>query len=387
MAQHLVTPKTTTGLPGCGALAAALLSLGAGPALATAIDDNGKFAWSENAGWLNFKSTNNSTPVQVYADHLEGFVWHENLGWLRLGTYIGGGAHTYANNSKDTYGVNRDSGSGILSGFAWSENAGWINFGASGGAAAIDLTSGSFSGYVWGENVGWMHLSGTAQNNDPYGVKLATEGGQCGSANGVPSLQPPTTNLCTTGSAGAVTTANGNHTWTCAGIAGGNDEQCSAPGGSGGGGGGGSGSVTFEVTAGGCTVDSASVVPPPAGGPPNRSMPYGAIAFRLSGCTGATVQLSFSGAVAGWEYWKFIDGAWIPMTGVTLSGSTATITIVDNGPYDANPAVGAIDDPSGPAQAAQAQPVPIPTLSLWGLAASAGLLGLFGAWRQRRQRR
>jgi|OM-RGC.v1.035304394 hypothetical protein len=27
---------------------------------------------------------------------------------------------------------------------------------------------------------------------------------------------------------------------------------------------------------------------------------------------------------------------------------------------------------------------PIPTFSVWGLLASAGLLGLFGAWRQRR---
>lgn len=346
------------------------------------IDDSQKWAWSENAGWLNFRATGGD--VRVYPDHLEGYVWAENLGWIRLGIHAGGGAHTYGNTTNANYGVNRNPGTGALSGYAWSENAGWINFGATGGNANVDLTSGIFSGYVWGENVGWMHLSGTAQNNEDYGVKLAMEVAQCGSANGVASLQPPTTNLCAAGSAGAVTTANGTHTWTCAGISGGSDASCSAPGSTSGGGG--SGSVTFVATAGGCTIDSANVVTPPTGGPPNRSMPYGAVAFSLNGCSGdsATVQLTFSGAVAGWEYWKYINSAWVPMTaGVTLSGNTATITIADNGPYDANSEDGEIDDPSGPAQA-EAEPVSIPTLSLWGLAASAGLLGLFGAWRQRR---
>ena len=87
---------------------------------------------------------------------------------------------------------------------------------------------------------------------------------------------------------------------------------------------------------------------------------------------------------AGLTYWKYIDNAWTPMTdGVTLAGNTATLTIADNGPFDADDSKGSIADPSGPA----APPEPIPTLSVWGLLASAGLLGLFGAWRQRRWRR
>lgn len=205
-----------------GALAAATLAIGVGPGMAAVIADSAKYAWSENAGWLNFKSANNTTPVQVFADHLEGFTWHENLGWIRLGTYIGGGSHTYANTSATDYGVNRDSATGKLSGYAWSENAGWINFGASNGNAAIDLATGTFSGYVWGENIGWVHLSGTAQNNDTYGVAVAAEAGRCGAANGVASLLPPTAALCDGGTASAVTSANGTHRWSCLGIAGGN---------------------------------------------------------------------------------------------------------------------------------------------------------------------
>lgn len=366
-----------------GVLAAAVLALGGSAADAAVIADTDPYAWSENAGWLNFKATAGN--VQVHNDHLEGFVWHENLGWMRLGTY-GGGSHTYTNTSATDYGVNRDSATGALSGYAWSENAGWINFGATNGNAAVDLTSGVFSGYVWGENIGWISLSGTAQNNDPYGVVLTTEAAECGVADGVASLLPPTTDLCTFGTAGPVTTANGTHHWTCAGVAGGTEAECSAPGsssGGGGGGGGGGGSVTFVTTAGGCSVESASIVAPPAGGPVGLTMPYDAITFRLRSCTGssATVQLTFSGPVGGQEYWKYINSAWVQMTsGVTLAGNTATIVIADNGPYDANPKLHEIDDPSGPAQ----RTVPIPTLSTWGLLLTAGVLGFLGTWRRRR---
>ncbi|KAA6185110.1 IPTL-CTERM sorting domain-containing protein [Thiohalocapsa marina] len=347
------------------------------------IDDSRRWAWSENTGWLNHKPSMGG--VSVYIDHLEGYVWHENLGWLRLGTHTDGGAHTYPNTAADSYGVNRDSDTGALSGYAWSENAGWINFGASNGNAAIDLASGDFSGYVWGENIGWISLSGTARNDDTYGVSLVAENGACGTANGVATLQPPSAELCDAGIAGAVTTANGSHAWSCAGTGGGSTTQCSALGGNGGG-----GSVTFVATEGGCTVESVSVVAPPAGGPTGLSMPYDAVAFSLSGCTGvsATVELTFSGSVEGQEYWKYINGVWVQMTsGVTLAGNTATLVIADDGPYDANSNPGEIDDPSGPAQrnGPGPGPVPIPTLSVWGLGLLAAVLGLMGAWRQRRR--
>lgn len=117
---------------------------------AAGISASGQYAWSENAGWLNFNASNGN--VQIYADHLEGFVWAENIGWIRLGSHSGGGAYTYANTSNTTYGVNHD-GHGQLSGYAWSENAGWINF----SGVTID-DDGIFDGYAWGENIGYIHF-------------------------------------------------------------------------------------------------------------------------------------------------------------------------------------------------------------------------------------
>ena len=123
--------------------------------LAAGISASDKYAWAENAGWFNFNSANNSAPVQVYPDHLEGFVWAENLGWIRLGTYTGGGSHTYANTARDNYGVNHD-GNGRLSGYGWSETVGWIKFQTSHSQVTLDPT-GVFNGYAWSENVGYVH--------------------------------------------------------------------------------------------------------------------------------------------------------------------------------------------------------------------------------------
>lgn len=382
MTLMMVTSRRTPSLLTHGVLATALLAASSMPAAAAPIADGDQYAWSENGGWLNFKAGGGD--VQVYPDHLEGFVWHENLGWIRLGTSTQGGTHSYFNTASDNYGINRNNASGALSGLAWSENAGWINFAPTYGGVTVNLASSAFSGYAWGENIGWIKFSGTAGDSSPYSVSLQEQSGACGAAAGVATLQPPVEQLCASGFPGAVTSTAGAHTWTCAGVAGGVDAQCSAPGGSSGGGSS-NGSVTFEATAGGCLVDSVSVQAPPGGGPTGRTMPYGAVAFSLSGCTAnsATVELTFSGSVTDWEYWKFIRGGWVPMTTeVTLAGNTATIVIADNGPYDANPNLHEIDDPSGPAQRA----IPIPTLSTWGLLATAGLMALLGAWRPRRRR-
>jgi len=101
--------------------------------------------------------------AQAATGNLPGYAWGENIGWIRLGSYDGGGSHTYANTSATDYGVNRDA-HGNLSGYAWGSNMGWINFNPSGGVT-IDPDTGHFDGYAWGENIGWIHFKGPG-----YGV-------------------------------------------------------------------------------------------------------------------------------------------------------------------------------------------------------------------------
>ena len=102
---------------------------------AAGIDPTDKWAWSTNAGWINFNPTGGGD-VAVYGDHLEGYIWAENVGWIRLGTHTGGSPHTYANTDAANYGVNRNA-TGHLSGYAWSTNVGWINFSPTGGGVTI----------------------------------------------------------------------------------------------------------------------------------------------------------------------------------------------------------------------------------------------------------
>jgi hypothetical protein len=130
------------------------------------ISPTDKFAWSTNAGWINFNPTHGG--VTVYADHLEGYAWTENIGWVRLGSHTGGGAHTYGNTSATDYGVNRQVATGELSGYAWSANVGWIRFDPTHGGVSIDPVTGEFEGCAWAENVGWIRFTGP----DVYGVSM-----------------------------------------------------------------------------------------------------------------------------------------------------------------------------------------------------------------------
>ena len=53
-------------------------------------DPAGGYAWSTNAGWINFAPPYGG--VTVYADHLEGYAWGENIGWIH---FKGTGAVAY----------------------------------------------------------------------------------------------------------------------------------------------------------------------------------------------------------------------------------------------------------------------------------------------------
>ncbi|MDD3498416.1 MAG: fibronectin type III domain-containing protein [Candidatus Moranbacteria bacterium] len=130
------------------------------------IDSQYKYAWNENAGWLNFGSSDGG--VMVKDLELTGYAWSENLGWISL--------NCSNNNSCSTsdFKVSND-GEGNLSGYAWGENVGFINFAPTNGGVAIDF-EGVFSGYAWGENIGWIAFNCSNLNvcaNSDFKVKTS----------------------------------------------------------------------------------------------------------------------------------------------------------------------------------------------------------------------
>jgi uncharacterized delta-60 repeat protein len=113
-------------------------------------------------------------------------------------------------------------------------------------------------------------------------------------------------------------------------------------------------SVTINGTSPPVTLAAAVDVMPPNPYPTGvTSFPFGLVGFRIEGLVpGASVQvvITFPGSVAGMQYYKYKNGGYFPLPGVTLSGNTATFTLTDGGIGDSDGvADGTIIDPGGPA--------------------------------------
>ena len=114
------------------------------------IDSTNRYAWSENAGWIDFGTTVGAVTVTDSA--LTGYAYGENIGWISLN------CSNTSSCGSNPYAVTNN-GNGTLSGYAWSENAGWINFAPAGGGVVIN-SSGIFTGTAYSENIGWINFTG-----------------------------------------------------------------------------------------------------------------------------------------------------------------------------------------------------------------------------------
>lgn len=217
------------------------------------------------------------------------------------------------------------------------------------------------------------------------GNAVVVAAGVCGPAEGVPSLLPPASaDLCSTGTPTGLLAESGSYSWSCQGVGGAATTQCAAPG-----------TqieekrVTASLEGPGCVVESAQMQAPPLGGPSGVNMPFGVLNFAMTDCSDSsvTVNLTFSGSVDGMQYWKFINDNWLSMP-ATLSGNTASFEILDNGEFDADPAMGRIVDPSGPGIVLSSGPdlKAIPSLTPWSILLLVSLLSFFSAGLLRRQK-
>ncbi|MDD5527723.1 MAG: InlB B-repeat-containing protein [Patescibacteria group bacterium] len=138
-------PRTDTSVAGNVSVTANFLT--DDPAFGS-IDLTSRYAWMENAGWLDLGAASGS--VRVADSGLTGYAWGENIGWINFNPALGGVAND---------------GEGNLSGYAWGENVGWICFGALFGGGLTINSAGDFTGYAWGENVGWIVFNCATTNS------------------------------------------------------------------------------------------------------------------------------------------------------------------------------------------------------------------------------
>ena len=142
------------------------------------IDSTYKYAWSDQAGWINFGCSNCN--VQISDDSITGYAWSENYGWINLNPNQGG--------------VTNSNGTGVLGGKAWGENTGWINF------AGVSINdAGRFTGTAVSDIVGNITFN-CSDNPDNCSWGVLTDwrpkinrgsGGGAVSAGGGGQLLPP----------------------------------------------------------------------------------------------------------------------------------------------------------------------------------------------------
>ena len=216
----------------------------------------------------------------------------------------------------------------------------------------------------------------------------------CGTAASVASSIVPSSNLCSSGTAGSVSSSQGQYSWTCSGTGGGTNASCAAPWATNAG----RGSGSLTANGNGWTVSSASFAVTPTATPPaGVTFPNGLLDLRLttgSSGTDATVVVQYTTAVpAGAVYMKYGKTAanptdhWYQLAAnralFAADRMSVTLTLTDGGAGDHDLlANGTIVDPGGPAMVT---PDAIPTLSEWAMILMASLMGLFAFMRIRRQ--
>jgi hypothetical protein len=148
--------KTKTFIPLAGIISSVVLSSAALTQAASTIDAAHRYAYGENAGWLDWRGdTSHGAVIGAYV--CSGSLYAANVGWISLGSGIPANQIYYQNLSAGDFGVNQD-GLGNLRGYAYGANIGWVNF-ENIGAPKVDLRTGVLSGYAYSANCGWISLS------------------------------------------------------------------------------------------------------------------------------------------------------------------------------------------------------------------------------------
>ncbi len=202
---------------------------------AVSVREGKEFAWTENAGWVNFAPTHGGASLHQHggSSFLSGFVWAENVGWIKLAFDTNG---PFANTGANNWGVNVNA-AGKCSGFAWSETAGWVAFATTQSQVTVDQATGEMDGYAWSENLGYIHFRNAAP---AYGVAFVWPPSPSPSPDPDPAPDPtptpdlpsvstdPAANLTGTSvTVGGTVTSDGNSTVTARGICAGSGSDTS----------------------------------------------------------------------------------------------------------------------------------------------------------------
>ena len=213
-------------------------------------------AWSENLGWISFNNSDLAgcpsgiCSARREGDYLKG--WARILSMPQAGSNAGGW-NGWISLSGSNYGVqiSKMDGTGNNHTYAWSDELGWIDFsrakacatfpgcatrtlceGATFSSCDSSFCTGSAACTLGSDKISWT-CSDSCGNSLPCAtIVIAKQDGQCGAAGSENfcGKNAPAVDLCSNGTASSVSTGYAEYTWTCGGICGGNQVNCSAPG-------------------------------------------------------------------------------------------------------------------------------------------------------------
>ncbi len=286
---------------------------------------------------------------------------------------------------------------GLTTSYGSTATAAQSPLASSASAASVSASiTGLTCGTTYHYSVKAVNSVNTSNGSDvTFSTDSCQTNGACGTAASVASFIAPSSNLCSAGTAGQVSSSQGGYSWTCSGTGGGTNASCTAPWASNAG----TGTGSVSTSGNGWTVSSASFAATPTVAPPaGVTFPNGILDLRLTtGTSGsdATVVINYSTAVpAGAVYMKYGKTAanttdhWYQLAAnravFATDRKSVTLTLTDGGAGDHDLlANGTIVDPGGPALVPA--PDPIPTLSEWAMIFLASLMGMFAYARTRRQ--
>ncbi len=143
-----------------------------GVALASGIDNDDKWAWSDVAGWIDFHGPGGG--VNVVNDKIKnyGFFYNNSTSYFALDCQTAPNGNIC---STSNFFVSNDA-SGNLAGWAWSDAYGWISFcGNAGGGSTYNGSTwvcpstptyrvtidseGDFHGWAWNDTIGWISFN------------------------------------------------------------------------------------------------------------------------------------------------------------------------------------------------------------------------------------
>ena len=204
VANYIATGKT--GAPSAGIMAnvtKGIVAKVAGGVVGTITGNNGRTS-TFNAGQATPAATSNTAGSSSSSGST-----------VPCGVSSSSGGTAAAGSS--TGGTTNTSSSGSSGGSSSGSSTGGSSSGSSGSTTTAGGSSGSSSG---------GSSSGSATAGSSSGSTTAQTNGVCGSANGKSMSTAPTTGLCTTGTATAVTQDGASWIWQCVGSANGNTAAC-----------------------------------------------------------------------------------------------------------------------------------------------------------------